>query len=684
MADTPWSRPWGRVWLGQTAFPVKRLDVREWVSSPFRAWAYVVVGKGEQAPARTDIIGQPAHLEWGNGDWGRRCRGGVVTWLRGGDCAQTGRRYFELTIEPRLTQLARGRATRLFTAVEHRELVAHLLHRAGYPAPAMDWRGDTLERRRHLLQAEESDLDLLQRVLARAGVCYAWGDGAEECIRFVEDPRDFPLHAQTAVLSPQSVAPGAHGFDRHAFVRQLAVPPTAPVAPRMREDAQRLRTVRRQRADAATCRLKASGPRADLTAGDRLKVASDDGPDVPYLLVHTHHRLNLDRSGEQVPGGFQLSLEAVPEWDDGQERIYRPPEPPKVARPLAMSAEIVSRSTRGPEAFPGGGARLRLAQDEQPSGELPRVTAFNGRGSSSGAGWYTPLADGNRVLVSCLEHDPDAPVILGVLPTARNRQQAARTKGRDGAWVSAAGQGLTVTSAGVRVPEQTHLTLHSPGADNCLQFRVEDERVSELVRLASEKGLLNLECGGDLLERTGGDRRDDVAGDDTLTVNESVTVAGEAGVYVRAAQSINLTGGSGVRVASGGALQLRAAKGATLRGAAGTRVRLSGGDGVWQTLGGDLQLQAAGPIRLRSHRGTITLTNASRSAGLSVDSGGRTALWGGDVTLRANGSLVMQGDVDYNTGGPIPVEPVVVKPSECAGLTKVAVEGAMDIEPTEW
>lgn len=692
MTTTPWSQPWARLRLGDDTFVVKRLDVQEWVSWPFRAWAYVVLEPHRQPPARAACIGMGASLEWGNGDWGRRCRGGVVAHLRGGDCAETERPYFEVVIEPRLTRLRHEHATRLFKNVEPGELVERLLSEAGYPSEAIDWLAGEQRRRSQILQARESGFELLQRLLARCGIYYAWDDDPGERLRFVEAARALSRRQEPVLVSQDAnPEPRRYGLDRHAVVRKLWEPPTRLIAERLIEDADRLELVRRQRADVASYGFRASGPQADLFAGQCVRLERGGagrgqytfGHEGWYLLTTTHHRLNMDSSGERVPGGYRLDLQAVPEWVGSKALPYRPPEPANRPRPLVMSAEVVSDSSRRPDSFAKGGARVRVAEGDERSLELPRVAAFNGN-TSSRSGWYTPLHNGNRVLVSCLDHDPDAVVVVGVLPTAGNRQSAATSRGRDGSYLSKMGQGIRVTGAGGREGDGTRLILRSPDAASRLEFLVSEDDHPDLVQLVCEKGALDLDSGGQLTERVGGARNDDVAGSERVTVGGNASARSGGNAYVRARESVALAGREGLRLDAGGALQVRSAGTMRLEGGSGTRIRIAGGDSVWQTLNGDLQLQAARSVRLRSRQGSITVTNAARSGGLAVEADGITSLWGETVTINAGGTLCLDGPVDYQTGGPEPREPVVVEPEPLIETAKITADGASNIEPMDW
>lgn len=688
---TQWSRPWAEVELGGRRYPLKRFEGEEALSQPFWYWIYAVVADYDELPDGDSIVARDAVVRWGNGDWGSREAAGVVSWFRDGDCEQTGRVYFEARIEPRLSALGVGASTRLYTRVALEEVSRRLLASAGYDRTAVDWAvRETLPVRRQLLQAAESDRAFLERQWARSGVAYGWHSGAVERLFFAADSAEYPAHEGAVTLSPREhPEPGGYGLDWFRVGTWLSARPEPVRARHLREDAARLERVRGERAAAARYRLRAAGPQADLAAGQRVELrglaGARDGRlserDGWHLVTRAHHSLNIDDrdGGERVPGGYRVTIEALPEMVGTEAVHFRPPEPAPVERPLVMSARVQPLGGHDREAVAGGGARVTLGE-AQASEPLMRVTPFNGRGSG---GWYTPLLEGNRVLVSCFNHDPDLPVIVGVLPVAGNGQPASSSAGRDGAYRSAAGQGLSVEGAGARAPEGTRLTLHGPGMDSALQLDVGAHRDENLVRLACEKGALTLESGDELREQSGGSRWEETGGSEQVRVVEgAVRGRAEARTALRCRETMSLSGRAGVSEQAGGTLQVRAGGGMHLEGRAGLRIHVKEGDGLWRTVSGGLSLRAGQNVRLHSRSGTLTVTNGARSAGLSVGDGA-LKLWGERIEV-ATDELTFSGDVEQADGGPEPAEPVAVEPVENKAPERASGEGLARVHSLHW
>ncbi|SEP09972.1 phage late control D family protein [Aquisalimonas asiatica] len=684
--------------LNGREYRVTILDVREWVSRPFRCWAYVALDEHTDAPDPDAVVGREAVLRWSNGDWGERHRGGLVTSLRGGDCPDTGRRYFEVVVEPRLASLRNGEDTCLFTRVNVDAFVQERLSGVGYGPPhELVWRATGVPYRRLLLQAQESEFELLQRTLARAGVCYAWDDGPAEQVRFVDDSRDLPLREEVISLSPEltPVAPfGEHGFNRYRIGKRLVPDPPPLVHERLWEDGGTVARVRQQRAEAERYLFRAWGPQADLRAGLRIKVQglsrSGDALDPAemglQLITYAHHRLSIETDDQGarkkvsvVRGGYEVYVEGVPD-----SIVYRPPEPRVRPRPMVMSAKTASQSPDRPDALRNGGVRAQVADHGDHDQPLARMTPYNSGGRRK-PGWYTPLTAGNRVLVSCLDHDPDMPVVMGVISTARNRHIAAASAGRHGGYVTNAGQGLRIEGAGRQQAEDSRVMLHTVNGDGVFEISSAGERIErDLIRLATERGLLELESGGDQAERAGHRRSDTVGSSERMTIGDGFRLRGESDVHVRSASALRMVGREGVNLASAARLQMTASRAIRVEGGDGARVRLNGGNGVWRTLGGAATLQGARAISLTSRNGKVTLRNAAGTAAVAVHSDGRVRFQGERIQVSASGAVNFSGDMDYRAGATVQEPSISLIPGEPTPLPKVTGGGAARIHALDW
>ncbi|SEO75587.1 contractile injection system protein, VgrG/Pvc8 family [Aquisalimonas asiatica] len=702
-------RPWARVFFAGQSFRVSQFEGYERISQPYRYRVVATLARSDTLPHRHDVVGGEAVLQWNCGVMRDGSAPGIVTRYQAGDCPDSDKRYAELVIEPALRLLDHDFDTRLYTRVDVKEQVLSFVESVGY-ADAHEWKvREDIPQREHVLQAAESTFAFMQRLLARAGVFYVWGGAYRDAypwqtmhreeLSFVDDTGELPVRSGPLRFSNKAhPEPGEFGIDRYRLVTRRPIAPQPLTVHRLqnREERKHLERVRRERSEATRYLLRGWGPQADLHAGmrfrpDGLASSERDGEtrwQEIHLITHVEHRFwmkNLD--GEPVPT-FRTYIEAHPEIRGDTPFLYRPPEPEPAERPLVMSARVVSAKWGAPQAKPGGGARIAMPDKGEASNEVARVIPYNT--AKPRAGWYTPLVDQNRVLVSCFNHDPDMPVILGVLPTASNAQPSARKAGRDGAYRTQGGQGLTVERAGERASENARLTLHSPRMQGFLDMTLdgEDGTPPALVSLACEKGLLHLESGSAFSEYAGGDRAERIEGGEQVTVNELVHARTEASLRAHAHTGLAFRGGDGARLQAGGdRLQLRASERMQMRAADTVTLASTHGD-VRFDARGHITLAGVG-VSIDSSSGPLTITNASNNAGLAVHPDGRVRLWGTRVQLDTPGQLIMQGNVNYDSSAPAAESPVTVTPNKVKIPSEYAERDIQDahapetVEPAE-
>ncbi|MBK1734059.1 hypothetical protein CKO15_01935 [Halorhodospira abdelmalekii] len=735
------------------------------------------------------VVGSPALLSWGNGDCGQRQVSGVVTYWCSGDSepelalgpltGQQPHRYtaaasgctarrFTAIIEPRLVLLDGASEQRLYSPVDLATWVPSVLAEVGYPKTAIEWRvPPELSARRYVLQADESRWALLQRLLARLGIYYAWigaGSGAgasgsgqcagqeavsggglgdesgqksghglgqewdqkwgdrsacksgdqlsddgDERLRFVVDSADLPVRRRPLrVAPPGAVAAALVGVDEAADdggerasgeekgavanrshpgydlagVRLVRRAPPTPAAVEMRaaartdcyEEAVWLQRVRAERAQAAAYQVHAWGPCADLSAGlnvciegecDDAAGALRSGVEGRHLITAVRHRLRIDGA---VGDCYTAEITALPELNAAQVLHYRPPEPPPQPRPLVMQAEVVG----APTGYGGVAVRLpgvppAVTQAAVAGAALPRLVPYAAPAVQR-AGWQTPLLPGHHILVSCFNHDPDLPIILGVIPTDQERHLAGRSYGRDGGYVTAAGQGLSLHGAGLTAAAGSRLLLHGPQQANCLEMAAgqggsDGQRGqggqgmgADRVHLRCRDGALRLESAIDQSESCGGDYQLRVTGCEHLQLhNGSAYNESAANVRYRLAGSAAgsvTTGGVGVTGSAGQDLAWRSGRALTVdvsdsvsgHAEHGMEFTATAGDVTAAAPNGAMVVRAGAGVALTSIQGTVTLANAAQSAGVTVSATGALCIWGERIVVSGETAIALRGE----------------------------------------
>lgn len=665
--------PWAYLEVAGYSLEVTAVDGFESLSLPFRFDFSGVLG--EQRPGLCSpeaMIGCSARLRWGNGEWLPRHIAGLVTDWMLGDLTPSGVRRFSGAIRPRGCQLDWNSTTKLFSRVEISELIGHILGKADYPSQCLEWRlMSSVPPRPYVLQAAESDYALMQRILAREGIYYAWLDGEEERLRFADSSVAFAdqllhpdSHNNRLAVAPlgQAAELCAYGLAGFRLSRRLIEAPQPLIRRAFRYteasvDVDRLERVQAERTAGLAHRLYAWGPCAALRAGMRITIGGlratageyIDLDENGYLVISARHRLR--RHGEEEY--HKVEIEAMPETLGTQVLRYRPPQPAKRPLPIAISAQVVDGlgGNGYADSDLAGRARAQAGGDGDGSGlpslePVQRLHHYVGTGVSR-AGWFTPLAGGNRVVVACFDHDPDLPVILGILPQAGDGQLSATSKGRDGGLHTRAGQGLTVNGAGGMEANGSGLALHGPGQNNLLAFDLARSGASSSLRLVCKQGRMAFVSYADLHEYCVGERREEIAAHENLEVKTgNAYLSSKASIDMRVGADIRGGARGDALCLSGRDVSLATGKRLSLMADQGLRFTAAGAGGNVRVNQGGLNIHAQGSIEVTSRKGQVKIANSSNSAGISISFDGAVRIWAEKISLTAEQSLLFKGDVD--------------------------------------
>ncbi|MCG5529626.1 hypothetical protein LRD18_01895 [Halorhodospira halochloris] len=669
------SKIWARVEVAGIVLQITAIDGEEKLSAPFRFdFSGPLDGECSRLWQSNLIVGNVAKLSWANSGWAPREVSGVVTSWSSGDCPVSGERRFTGRIEPCINQLNWNHSTRLYSRIEKRELVAQLLAKVGYDEDDFDWRvGSSTGQRGFILQAAESDYALLQRILAREGIYYTWIDGPTERPIFVDDSSALPgLQLRPNSCDNQlKVAPGntlghqhGYGLSGYRIREKLVEQPFVSAAKAHRYtdagfDIERLQRIYSERSTGQQYRFFAWGYCSALRAGVCVNVSdlAAGGDDFVsryegrHLIVSARHRLRRGSSGQE----FWVEIESMPELLGSKLLRYRPELPATQVRPLVMSAQVANSGHGAGRAqtAAAGMARVEAVVAEEGfapiSDPVQRLQPFASP-AVHGAGWYTPLSGGNRVLVSCFDHDPDLPVILGVLPQAREKPLAPPFKCHDGGVQTRTGQGLLVEGAGSCAADGSRISLHSPGLASLLDIKLGQSRSADMVRLACAEGPIELDCQAQAQEIAAGQRSEAVAANDRLEVaNGCASFDSAANISVRAGGSAVVGSSESLNCSAAGNVEFNAKAGMAIT--AGHDLELgSAGKGVEvQVDQGRFSLQAQESLDVSSLNGMVSFANGANSAGVAVSAQGSVRIWGNSITIAADQNISLTGDVEYSS-----------------------------------
>jgi hypothetical protein len=458
---------------------------------------------------------------------------------------------------------------RMHTYTDFPSLIKGLLRAQALPSQYSHWALSGGPRPQDLrVQAHETDGAFLQRICGRENILFfSRHDEQGETLHFVDHPRFFTPSADPLIYRPEA-------FE---LICQL--------------DYRGTRSLRLQT------------PRLDLTVGQQVEVLSDYGHShVPgtYRLSRVIHEASRIEAGEgMLYQNRVLAEEARTPW----QGIVRKAPP----LPLVFQAEIVSSSVneQGFECY---------GTETSTSIPVPRLSPYvHARG-----GFQCPLQAGTEVLVSCLQGDPDRPVILGAF----------------------SGEQVPVTH---RNPY--HHLLCTAGQHRLL---MDDDPQAPSLSLSTKSGhqliLRDGESSGIVMHCQGG-----------------MIFSSQGTFQWTTAATLRVQAGEAQRVeAETGSLHLRSAHDFTLHAQrhgvieaeqchwkvdGDQRVLLQQGDAILQVQG-VTRIETGKGIALISETGSIRLIQASGHSGLELTAAGEIRLWGKRLIFK--GDLhQLQGKVHY-------------------------------------
>ena len=403
----------------------------------------------------------------------------------------------------------------------------------------------------------------------------------------------------------------------------------------------RLETERQQ------CRahvIRVSGAIGDLQPGQWVPIEGEG----PCLVTEARLTFSSPRNHQgNTPTGFVWEAELL-----HLSQAYRPALPEKVAPPLVFPARVESS---GPYSELDGQcrrvARLHFDDAGKPHAESsPPLRQLQPHGSLPGldgqsTGWDWPLRDGAEVLLTCLNNDPDQPVILGYAPAANQPGPVINQNASENRLLTPAGNQLSLDD---RKNAQA-ITLNTPDGECLLVLDAASD--SPIVTLACEQGALVMRAGGSQSLEVGKSSQTRVGSDSTTQVMNHSSVKTDSGlIHYQSQTDTHATAKNNATLEAKNNLELYSAANSQLR--IEGNLSITAPKGLATRIGGSLHLQAADAIDIRGDgSGDITLHQGG--GGITIKTDGTIRLFGNTVTLKSQSGVTFNGNMEY--GVPVPV-----------------------------
>lgn len=174
------------------------------------------------------------------------------------------------------------------------------------------------------------------------------------------------------------------------------------------------------RAEELACRRKVfhgKSARPELSPGSRITIEGHPSGDKKLLITSVEHSLVQSAFGTTNPGNgaYENTFTAI-----DVATPYRPRR--RTAKPFVpgVLTAVVETAQAGEysEVDEEGRYRVRFAFDRSDTehGKASRPIRMAQPHAGAGYGFHFPLRDGVEVLITCVEGDPDRPIISGAIP----------------------------------------------------------------------------------------------------------------------------------------------------------------------------------------------------------------------------------------------------------------------------
>lgn len=629
---------------------------------------------------------------------------GIVSAVQTRDTLPDGRVRSEIAVTSALHRLTLRQQTRLLVGHSPIDVVRQLLADHGIDPARLDVRAvGRYAPAAAVLQASESDHELLHRVLARAGLFY-WLDEADghELLRLGDGPGQgrvverpllcraaggwgsqdvgvYRLRAQARQVAARvqlrahlpdgtlhtalaaSNAPAAQGdVQRFAY----GLPDSAAVEARARRMAERLRCEAQELIVDTTDAGPVPGWQVSFDADAFDRRHSGD-----YLVLAVEHF--TDAVSTPGLGDATLSYRnRVHLWPAAL--VWRPPEPKLRPNPPLLYAARVQAD--GPYAQLDEAGRYRLRTLFRQLGAdgptLRRLAPYAGAATADrpAHGWHAPLRDDQEVRLACLGGDPDGWGLVTAGSHDAGRPSPVNSANpSENCYQTPAGNTLLMDDR----LNAARISLHTLGEQTVLALHA-DQGLHQAL-LAAKAGALVMVAGRHHYTEVGEQLTETIAGDRVVQVQESAaTKSSKAEIQHQAATDIQLVAGQDARFHAAGDLSLKSRGPFRSVSGQGLKVHVKSGDFI-ADVAGNLTLQASDGLRIEGD-GSADMHVSLGGGGFIVHANGNVSVYGKAIALDA-ANVKLNGKVNYDIGGPaIPAAPAVPKPKAVAAIPGIALK----------
>jgi len=709
--------------------PHSALSMRgeEWISNGFEFVLTIIVDK---YATLNSYIGATTRLQFHGQDGIARTVIGVVTKINEQGWIDDARLRVELTFESNLARLKRQKDTRIILGHSVPDMIKLTCERNGLIKDQLHF---DLSRaypvKPYTLQANESDWDFISRLAANNGIYfYSIEKDDQEVIIFTDHNAHCPyiarevLHfiepsgankdvAGNALVGVHNLAANArqvipqariHDFNEETPSTQLLANTAIEAVGQIKQtpapgetlfglgsrtldesDEQSKRIA--EYANVLAFDLSAKGNVVDMAAGHICSMEAthfDAQYNGDYMITHVIHEAS--QFAGHAEGDEDIAYRAASTCIK-RETPFRTATVKHPELPMTMTARIESD---GPYARldEQGKYQLRALFDlsdskhTQASIPLRRVSPYGGLPNESNVGLHAPLHDGDEVLISCLNGDPDRPMVVGTLPNPERLSPVTSANPSQNRLRTMSDNELTFDDT----KQKEAITLRTYSGYNILHLN--HEAVGHKVRLATEHGAM-VTFAKKTIHRHSDDTMTERVGNDRLVKVKNVhrTETQTKEIHHQAKTDHKHSAYKNIQTESGKNTELQTGRHMIMDVANNARITVKGSGGLFATIkSNDVFIQSANKIDVKGQGGG-DITFEQSGGGFKVSGGGVVSFYGKKVFFGGSGGVKLNGKVNYSVPGPNPPGAVsTTSPLKFAGITPLKDPAAKEVYDLAW
>jgi len=569
----------------------------------------------------------------------------------------------------------------------------------------------------------ETDFEFIHRLIAKCGIFY-WldVDNDNECIHFSDNNFALSLNPQSPFTYIQANHLGPHDADlgedlqsrfynlqpcAKSVAQKFLVTdyneetPSNVVASRSKgggkqahyfglgaknnKDAEQFVKLLEEHAEVDAWHLQGKSNINTLKPGDLFSLDASQlhsRYNTDYLVTEIRHEAK-QAPGEQGEGesqSYKNTVKLIKRKTPYRDKI---PEHPKL--PMSFTAKIESNGTY---AYLDDQGRYHLRQhfdrsDTEHTQAMPalrRMTPYAGppKQGRKPSGIHMPLQEGAEVILSCLNGDPDRPIILGTVPnhdkmspvTSHNKHQ---------------NRILTQSDNELLFDDKQHaerIVLRTYNAHNILEMNA--KKGDHKITLASYQGAVNIKAKYDIHIESGNDTIEQVGKDRIHRAKEKhKTQTQEGDIHHQAKTHQLFTAKENTRIQSGKDIRIKSKKHTGFIVEQGATINVMGSEANITVEEGSFNLQSAKNITITgTGKGPIEITQ--NGAGIKIDPDGATHLFGNSINLSSASGVKFIGQVNYTGGSPATQTVVASKAKSVEDIRDLKLEGDPNIINLTW